>query len=368
MLPSEETNSPSLPDVLQKVVIPRLEKSALENLVVARNSWKEMQAARQELPDGVRIKRHLLQSKPVRLRNKKLYDGDAAQVTAHWPQDKLYSRNAPLLGFVIHGVLAVPLGDYTLHCTSGHSFLVLPGTPHSDGSHSLLDDDFIHDGSREVLYLMVRGNGIECWLSRVRFGQRVQPVSPGQSYYVSHPLARQYLETIAEEMKLRRVYGQVMSSALMIALMSLVLREMLKMRAYPSDLLSEISLMAASTHRQTPMSRAEKYVQSHLHEKLSIDKIAGHLYMSRAYFTRLFRAHTGKTFVEYVTQCRLQEAKVLLRDTQWPISRISEVVGLKPSRFRAIFHSELGQSPSEFRQQARQEKPVSKNISKNGTK
>jgi len=139
----------------------------IENLIVAHPSWKAMQAADQKLADGVYLTQNILKSHRVRVKGKRLYNGDAAQVDGHWPKDGLYSRRAPMLGFVVKGNVAIPFGNYILHCKAGQSFLVLPGTPHSDGSHSLVDSDFLNDGVREICYLMVRGNGVECWLSRV---------------------------------------------------------------------------------------------------------------------------------------------------------------------------------------------------------
>jgi AraC-like DNA-binding protein len=347
-------NSPLL-HVLQNQVVPWVEQRGIENLIVARSSWKAMQAADQKLPQGAYLAQETLQSQRVRVKGKLLFGGDAAQVDAHWPKDGLYSRRAPMLGFVIKGIVAIPFGNYSLHCRAGHSFIVLPGTPHSDGSHLLLDNQFLNDGAREIFYSMPRGNGVECWLSRAH-DQRVHQKRSGESYYVPHPLARQYLETLTEEIALRRSHFIPMGNALMIALITLLLREIQETRAFqpatPQQMPS--SLQALPSHEQNPMVRAEEYIQSHLQGDLTIDTVAKHLYMSRAYFTRLFRAHAGKTFVEYVTQCRLEEAKVLLHDTEWPVNRIGEVVGLKPSRFRAVFHEFIGVSPIKFRQQSRE--------------
>lgn len=342
--------------VLQNQVVPWAEQRGIENLIVAHPSWKMMQAADQKLPHGAHLTRETLQSQRVRVKGKLLFGGDAAQVDAHWPKDGLYSRRAPMLGFVIRGIVAIPFGDYNLHCKAGHGFIVLPGTPHSDGSHLLLDNQFLNDGAREIFYSMPRGNGVECWLSRVYNHQRIYQKRSGESYYIPHPLARQYMETLTEEIVLRRSHFISMCNALMIALITLFLREIQETRAFQptNPHQTPLSSQALPSHGQNPMARAEEYIQSHLQSDLTIDTVAKHLYMSRAYFTRLFRAHTGKTFVEYVTQCRMEEAKVLLHDTEWPINRIGAVVGLKPSRFRAVFHKFTGVSPLKFRQQSRE--------------
>lgn len=151
MTASNEKEDSVLLRVLQDQVIPSVNSRGIVNLIVAHLSWKTMQAADQVLPEGVYLTQETLQSQRVRIKGKRLFDGDAAQVDAHFPKDGLYSRRAPILGFVVKGVVAIPFGDYKLHCKAGHSYLVLPGTPHSDGSHLMLDNDFINDGDCEIL-------------------------------------------------------------------------------------------------------------------------------------------------------------------------------------------------------------------------
>ena len=367
-----KTKKPSsaLLRALQAYVLPWVEQHGIENLIVAQASWQAMQGTDELLPPEAFLEQASLKSKRVPVKGRLLYGGEAAQVDAHWPKDRLYSRRAPLLGFVVKGIVAIPFGDYKLHCKTGHSFLIPPGTPHSDGSHLLLDDDFLHEGSREILYMMVRGNGVECWLSCVQHHQRLPPASQGDNYYIPHPLARQYLETFTDEMLHRRIHYKTIGGALMLTLVTLLLREIQEMRVFQSDLNPKTALNSPrdlSQQEQNPMVRAEEYIQNHLQSDLSIDSVAKHLYLSRAYFTRLFRTHTGKTFIEYVTQCRLEEAKVLLQNTEWPINRIGEVVGLKPSQFRAVFQARTGISPTVFRQQKREEHGIGENVSDIGT-
>jgi AraC-like DNA-binding protein len=215
----------------------------------------------------------------------------------------------------------------------------------------------------------VRGNGVECWLSRVQNHQRILPATKGDNYYIPHLLARQYLEILTEEMTQHRIYYKAVGGATIVALTALLLREIQEMRAFESELHqpNRRNFVGDSYEEQNPMVRAEEYIQSNLQSNLSIDKVANHLYLSRAYFTRLFRAHTGKSFVEYVTQCRVEEAKVLLRSTEWPVNRVGERVGLKPSRFRAIFQESIGISPTEFRKRIREEHFRVENVSNAGT-
>ncbi len=77
--------------------------------------------------------------------------------------------------------------------------------------------------------------------------------------------------------------------------------------------------------------------------------VAQTVYLSRAQFARKFSAETGQTFTGFVTACRLQEARKLLAETNWPITAISEVVGMTPAHLRNLFTEHTGMSPGEFR-------------------
>ena len=118
-----------------------------------------------------------------------------------------------------------------------------------------------------------------------------------------------------------------MSNALMMVLITLILREIQETRVFQSDK-SQQNFLHSQTHsprEQDPMMRAEEFIQTHLGDDLTIDKVAKHLYMSRAYFTRQFRVHTGKTFVEYLTQFRLKEAKVFYTTPPGPSAGLGKL-------------------------------------------
>lgn len=340
-----KSESPLL-KALQNQVSPWIKRHGINNLVVAYPTLQETN--RQELPGGVTLSPKPFISQPITVKGKKMYQGDAAEVDIHWPGDNMFARRVPALSIVSHGHAALPYGDYYLHCQSGHFIVIPPGTQHSDGSYLGLDENFRHSGNRQSINFMVRGNGVECWLKKVENYQHV-PTDRGEQYYLSSSLTRQYLETLSEEMTGGKPYSHDLATCMLQALIVSMSRGILCGRA----LHSEPPQAPLSNHiddESQLIARAEEYLRNHLHEELTIDKTAKAMHVSRSYFTRAFRAHTGKTFIGYVTQCRLNEAKVLLQDTEWPITKIGESIGLKPSRLREIFQQQEGLSPIEYRE------------------
>ena len=71
---------------------------------------------------------------------------------------------------------------------------------------------------------------------------------------------------------------------------------------------------------------------------------------SPAYFARLFRQATGQTPHQYVIRCRIERAKRLLRETEWPIIEIGHHVGFTDqSYFTAVFRKHVTTTPNAYR-------------------
>ena len=67
---------------------------------------------------------------------------------------------------------------------------------------------------------------------------------------------------------------------------------------------------------------------------------------------KTIKLFTGKTFLPYLTQCRMERAKELLSHADMSVAEISEVLGYEnPSYFCRAFKKETKQSPSEYRRE-----------------
>lgn len=79
--------------------------------------------------------------------------------------------------------------------------------------------------------------------------------------------------------------------------------------------------------------------------------VSGKLYMQPAYLGRLFSKATGIGLSEYIVECRMKQARVLLRDSNVPVNEVAARVGYSYSNyFTRAFRSRFGLSPSEYRQ------------------
>ncbi|MDJ0595617.1 MAG: AraC family transcriptional regulator [Pleurocapsa sp. MO_226.B13] len=97
------------------------------------------------------------------------------------------------------------------------------------------------------------------------------------------------------------------------------------------------------------LRRAIDYIQAHLAEDLSLDAIATEIGMSRFYFCRLFKQSTGITPYQYLIKCRIDRAKVLLRQGKLGITDIAVEVGFSnQSHFTKHFKRLVGVTPKKF--------------------
>lgn len=83
----------------------------------------------------------------------------------------------------------------------------------------------------------------------------------------------------------------------------------------------------------------------------SLQSVAQKVYMTPTYLSLLFKTNTGKTFIEHLTDIRINKAKDMLKSTHYKNYEVAERVGYQdPRYFSQIFKKKVGLSPSEYRE------------------
>ena len=104
---------------------------------------------------------------------------------------------------------------------------------------------------------------------------------------------------------------------------------------------------------ETVISKAKNYIQENYQKDISLDDVSRHVDISPYYFSKLFKQEDGRTFIEYLTGIRIQEARRLLRNPGYSIKEIGIMCGYSdPNYFSRIFKKYEGVTPSEFRERA----------------
>jgi transcriptional regulator GlxA family with amidase domain len=107
-------------------------------------------------------------------------------------------------------------------------------------------------------------------------------------------------------------------------------------------------LRAESTGDQ--LGPLRDWMLENLARPLDLDTLAERAHMSRRTLTRRFREETGVAPMTWLTDARIDRARVLLETTTEPIENIGRLTGLgAPASVRAAFHRRIGTSPKEYR-------------------
>ncbi len=98
------------------------------------------------------------------------------------------------------------------------------------------------------------------------------------------------------------------------------------------------------------MNRAISYVDRRFGEPLTDTVMAQQLGMSTSHFRHLFRSATGQPFHKFLVAVRLEKARVLLVESQMPITTIAQMVGFSGiSHFSRSFMTRFDLSPTDMR-------------------
>lgn len=90
--------------------------------------------------------------------------------------------------------------------------------------------------------------------------------------------------------------------------------------------------------------------KTYMSDEISLNTIAAEVGMSPSYFSSIFSKEMGKTFVEYLTEIRMDRAKELLMCSSMKTSEIGYEVGYKdPHYFSYIFKKTQNCTPKEVR-------------------
>ena len=94
----------------------------------------------------------------------------------------------------------------------------------------------------------------------------------------------------------------------------------------------------------------KEYIEKNYAGACSVEEMAEGLRLSPNYLRSLFKAGTGQTILEYLTDFRLQKACELLKDKTQKVKDIGLLVGYENiSYFSQVFVKHYGVTPNEYR-------------------
>jgi AraC-like DNA-binding protein len=348
-VPSQVADTQLLQNLLLRKIIPWVQTRGMANIFVAYPSWKALKKADPNFPDGASVTHKPLHGKRVRGKNQRSH-GNMGVEEYRWPKDKLLSARVPKVCFVVEGPVAFQIADYVLHCSPGHGILLPPGTPFPDGTLAVLDQTKMHHSACELLMILPRQVSVNCWTSRQWYEQPGKMLHKSVTCSAPQSQIPNLLYQLINEALQKKLHWERLCGCLLEMLLSLLHRELQPLPVFQGG---NISLGGIAEQIPDPIKRVEEYIQNNLQStaylSLTIDEMARYAYLSRTAFIRQFRERTGKSFNEYVNDCRYEKACQLLRGSDLAMEPVSQQVGIKTRSLHLLMRQRAGLSPTAFR-------------------
>jgi AraC-like DNA-binding protein len=121
-------------------------------------------------------------------------------------------------------------------------------------------------------------------------------------------------------------------------------------RHYQADLLALAQTSMLQGSRRASLARVSRYMREHLCEPITLADVAAAAFLSPSYLAYLLKKETGRTFVEILTDQRMDLACRQLLGSVRPIAEIAAQVGFQDEAYFARRFRQLhGTSPSGYR-------------------
>lgn len=105
-----------------------------------------------------------------------------------------------------------------------------------------------------------------------------------------------------------------------------------------------------TTSKEIIRTAKEFLLNNYQNADLSLDLICKNLHLSPAYFSLLFKKETGQTYINYLTDIRLNKAVEMLKTTDDKTYMIAEKIGYtEQNYFSYVFKKKFGVSPTKYR-------------------
>ena len=106
-----------------------------------------------------------------------------------------------------------------------------------------------------------------------------------------------------------------------------------------------------------------QFINSHINEAIGVHDVAMRINRSRSYTMSKFKSELGLNIGEYISKCKMEEAKTLLELTNKELSEISEYLCFSSqSYFQNLFKKTYGISPAKYRKAFIQQQDASKRL------
>ncbi|MNC27162.1 Arabinose operon regulatory protein [compost metagenome] len=109
-------------------------------------------------------------------------------------------------------------------------------------------------------------------------------------------------------------------------------------------------LQASQQPAQLYVRRVIEFLHQNYDRSIQVKEVAAEVSLHPGYLHRIFRAHTGRTFTDYLNMLRIEKARMLLGRSEIPVAEIADYVGISSRQyFHLLFKKYTRCTPVEYR-------------------
>ena len=128
------------------------------------------------------------------------------------------------------------------------------------------------------------------------------------------------------------------------------------MRAYLTELIIKLFRQLDSQRpeftnsHQLLVEKAIEYMQENFKDHINLDEIVSGIFLSKDYFSKLFKNVTNMPVSAFLQKTRIEEACKMLASTDRKIGDIAEDCGFNDIKFfYTVFKKQIGTTPAQYR-------------------
>lgn len=250
------------------------------------------------------------------------------------------------LNIVLEGSAEHQINDRVYNAEQGSVYFIPAGMPHSWESasgaiifHALILEEFFERYDQELHTLPGYTLLFEVSPYISSETQSTLKIQLTRSCYDD---IAPYIKTLIDYCKSEYAGRDVVKNA---ALMSLI-----GVLSASVDKLHSRHLSGDHSQNTIPIARSMEYIRINAAQKLTIEQLAKDAHMSRSTYIRNFTAVSGNTPMQFLTQCRMANARKLLCYSNLPITEVALECGFyDASHFIHMFTRQERLSPSDYR-------------------
>lgn len=98
----------------------------------------------------------------------------------------------------------------------------------------------------------------------------------------------------------------------------------------------------------------EQFINENYSQDITLETLSSLVHINKYYLVHAFKNYKGLSPINYLIQKRVEEARHLLESTNYPVTKIAEIIGFSSqSYFSQTFKRLTGTSPNNYRKQKR---------------